>query len=179
MKPRETPLTVPDSPRYWVVDLAPRGAHHFRFPTFSRASRVLRLVTDHRWEEQTATAMGEKAPALAAVVGACWFNRGLALDADYPTGPNVSDEALWAYGEAVCDELIDLGYSLIDLSDLFAPTLVAMQERLLVISRAQDRADFSSTDTDGGVTGTEGASPPTTQAVPAVSTSSPQTSASP
>jgi hypothetical protein len=147
MRPTTTERTPkPGSPRYSTVTIDDHGEHVLRGPTFSGANTLRRLIVTARdgspYPEGSQGHMEYMSPAMAASVGACWFHEGLDLDAACPSSRASLDDWM-AYGEAVCDELLEHGYTLVDLLTLYNGAAVLISNLHTVIGAAQERADFS------------------------------------
>jgi len=148
MKPRDSYRykSLPDSHRVWEVDLGePKGAHGFRFPSWAMADKVQELtskaladLTDRKGERF----LRQLSPWMGLVIGSCWWHRGFDLSTEHP-GWRADDDALLEFGAAVADELQDADYRLLEVSSLYTACAGAMQERLSIVSRARERADFS------------------------------------
>lgn len=145
MKPRPEAIPAPEGPRYWVVTLPERGAHHFRFPLYAVADMVQRVVVqdqEKRGKEALAD-VAQRVPGYAAAVGACWHHRGFLLDAVPPVPEKRENVAAWrAYGDAVCDELQEAGYSMLDIIELFNGCVHELGTRLDVVAMVKAREGF-------------------------------------
>ena len=153
MTPRLVPRDVPIGPRYWMVDVPGKGEHHFRFPGYgvaARVSRLLALKARSGGEAPTQADIIDMLPHMMAAVGACWWNRGLALGATWPADPTV--EALLAFGEAVSDELLEGGYDLLAQLALFNAVMPEVNGRQNLATMAQARADFMQPPGDASTT---------------------------
>jgi hypothetical protein len=159
-------LTIPDSPRYWTVDVPgagpTSGPHHFRTPYFGVATAVLAALntspasppmielgpepTPAEYAEQRRQALAVltlAVPFAGLVVGACWWHRGFALESVLPLA-DLSPASLLAYGHEVAAELQDAEYSMLDLtSTLFAGARRGLSARHSVLAMVQARMDFS------------------------------------
>ena len=179
MKPRDNYREIPHgSQRYWTVDLQePKGLHGFRFPGWAMADKVQALASQAllECEAEGAAQLRRLSPWMGLVIGSCWWHRGFDLSTAHP-GWRADDDALLEYGEQVASELMDHDYRLLEVSALYSACSSAMRERLNVVSRARERADFSAS----GET-----APPESSKAPSAdergtgqdgSTSSPQTS---
>ena len=148
MKPRATPLTIPDNPRYWSVTHEQRGVHHFKHPYYGVGAQLsvyltAGYITEAEGEvlslqEQFAAVL----PRAGALLGLCWYDTHRALTTPAPVGV-LTPTILAEYGNAVAEELQDAGYTMLDLSELFALASDGFQERQSLVSQASARADFS------------------------------------
>ena len=113
MKPRTRVLEAKDTDRYWCVDV--RGEeHHFRFPSYALAGRLI------EWSGASdRLSLQGKVLWSGALIGACWWNRGQALEASLPLRP--TDDEIDAFATAVTDELQEAGYTLAEFGDLGRP----------------------------------------------------------
>jgi len=143
MKPRREALTVPDRKRYWCVELEERGEHHFRFPLFARVVMLGDVVTgmQRKGDSFSVREMMLHTGRMGAVIGACWHHRAFALETEWPA--DADEASTIAYGEAVCDELQEEDYNLLEIVDLFNSILPAINSRRDVSVMAKERADFS------------------------------------
>lgn len=113
MKPRLNALTVPETDRYWVVELEEKGQHHFQFPGFPKAGQAIECAMAYSDRAQGSGV--QTANVLAGLVtGYCWYHRGMVLETEAPN-LGASHDTLLAYSEKVSAELQDAGYSSTDL----------------------------------------------------------------
>lgn len=115
MRARFEPLQIPQSPRYFAVEIEGRDVHHFRMPPPEHAYKL-----GDWWaaDEQAGelTGMGISASHLrvgAALVGFFWWHRGQEMQAVRPL--ILDDESLRRYSLEVQEELTDAGYSVLDI----------------------------------------------------------------
>lgn len=148
MKPRLKPIVIPEtSSRYWVVQHALKGGHHFKHPYYGVGAQLLVLsnrfyvdpATDERPVQEKAVHM---LPYNGAVIGACWSHKNYELESVFPLG-QITDENLLAYGRSVVEELQEQDYSLLDIIDLFGSVMGEMVKRQSLVEMAQDRVGFS------------------------------------
>jgi hypothetical protein len=142
--------------RYWCVDTA-RGPHHFRHPAYGLGGVLLRLLVEQGQRIgvgredagglEVVADIGERLPMMCALLGACWWNEVSEFTAQVPTSTataRIDTTALWAYGEQVADEMQEAGYTLLDILDLFTPTVGEFYRRQDIVRMAEERAVFSS-----------------------------------
>lgn len=145
MKPRSKIQPAGTGPRYSSATVKGE-AHGFRQPVFSIADRVALFCTQEAAKatapKQSASWLRQVSTGMCAVIGACWHHEAMELDAQFP-GARATDEQLAAFGDAVCDELMDREYDLYDISELFncAQTLINLWTTR--VAEATERADFS------------------------------------
>jgi hypothetical protein len=109
-----------------------RGEHTFCLPLPSRIPAIGALRD----------ALGEaRRETWYALLGCCWHHRALELEATWPLVP--SPEALVAYAEAVQCELLDYGYSELELQALGLRVLQAVGHRQIDGAAAREVADFT------------------------------------
>jgi len=145
MKPRDSYREIPPSQRYWTVDLQePKGMHGFRFPGWALADKVQGLVSQALIdnEEKGERMLRRLTPWMGLVIGSCWWHRGFDLSTEHP-GWRASDDELMDFGATVADELLEHDYRLFEVSALYTACSQAMRDRIRVVSRARERADFS------------------------------------
>lgn len=107
MRPRYEPLTIPESPRYFVVELA-KGRHHLRLPDFT----AIELIGEYSRRDD-AGRRAHQAMLSGLAVGLCWYHRAQELETPAPVGREVAD--LEEYSRAVQSELMEAGYRVTDL----------------------------------------------------------------
>ena len=111
MKPRLHALTVPETDRYWSVELEDKGEYHFQFPGFPRAGQAVECaMAYHEVLGQNSSPTQVAHVVSGLFVGYCWYHRGMALEAERPN-LGASHESLIAYSEAVSAELQDYGFA--------------------------------------------------------------------
>lgn len=145
MKPRPEAIPAPEGARYWCVTLPTRGDHHFRFPLYAVADAVQRmLVTEQEArKKRDRNDVPQRVTGYAAAIGVCWHHRGFLLDSVQPPIASREDLAAWrTYGDAVCDELQEAGYSLLDILDLFNGCVAEMGKRLDLAAMVKEREGF-------------------------------------
>lgn len=141
MNPRTTPRVVPDTDRYWAVELSTFGRIDFRFPYFAVAVGLMEYVgKSNPGTEPTMHDVVKLLPVMGASIGLCWFHETLDLDATTdPHDPSTFE----AYGHAVADELQEAGIGLNAIVSIFNVVVQAMSERLDLAREAQEVRDFS------------------------------------
>lgn len=151
MKPRLTPLAIPTgNKRYWTWDCDTHGNHTFKHPFYGIGAAVMSATA--RYEtERTAANEGKEVsemdaatallPISCLMIGVCWSHPRQALESVFPAG--MEYEAMLAYGRAVCDELQEAGYDLLDILSMGGAVAGAMSERQNVLVMAEERARFS------------------------------------
>ncbi len=134
MTPRATGLKIPETDRYWCVDLEgseesaangkPSGEHHFRLPNFSAGFSLFAWVRARKNADDANTFAKDAQQTLqiGLFVGACWHHRQYSLDAG-TYSLRWSFEEADAYAEAVLEELAEAGYSLVQIRQLSIPCL--------------------------------------------------------
>jgi len=144
MKPRQTPLDIPNRAPYVRIEVGNHGEHVFRMPWFAQAARLQKLVSDEERDAyanaktltETTDAVAVIASKVCAVIGMLWHHPTLALEAE-----NSGD--LDAYGAAVAEELHEAGYGIIELITAWAALLNAMTRSMYTITKAEEEAkDF-------------------------------------
>lgn len=143
MRALGTPRTA-IGPRYQTVDLPTHGAHVLRAPTYAGAALVRRLspTVQSVGEPGSQYWLESNAPLFGAIIGLCWWHSLYAFDADLPSF--TAPDAEWlAYGDRVCDELVEHGYGLEDLGALYATAMEAINRVHAIIGEAQVKADFT------------------------------------
>lgn len=150
MKPRSKPLIIP-SPlpnRYWTVDVRDRGLHVFRHPYYGVAGAIAQALASlaEEGEGQEKKSLHDQAiatlPAAGMFIGACWHHPLYELETQLQLN-DLSPESLVAYGNAVCDELQESDYDLLDLVELFGKLAPEVGKRQSVMEMAVARAGFS------------------------------------
>lgn len=196
MKPRLTPLEVPESGRYFTIDLAarrtarlaeidgelvearasreavradsvadehtarleaeiaqldstiealegnrtqvearkPREVHHFRLPTPARMRYLLGL-------RDARPGPGAIHELRAAALGLTWYHRSRELTTAWPADPTAA--ALVDFAEAVQIELLDAGYTEVEITILGDRCLAAILARKVDGAEVKRIADFS------------------------------------
>lgn len=147
MKARVKPLCIPEPlpDRYWQVVIGDHGAHTFRHPYYGVASAVVRCLIAHREEDKDLSpqATAERMlPFCGLVAGACWYDDGRELQTVLDLA-KLEDGDLIAYGHAVCEELQNAGYTLLDLIELLGGITPEMYKRQSLLSMAMARSAFS------------------------------------
>lgn len=148
--PRATPLPPhpPGSERYATASCGARGEHVLRMPDMLQAERIQRFIaiTSTKGGKATPRELIRMAPAMCALIGACWYHRERMVEAAYPGADEPTDAEVRAYGRAVCEELQAAEYDLLDIMELFgaagpllarATDITAMAQRRLAFSDAQ------------------------------------------
>lgn len=137
--------------RGFTVSMGPKagGDLPFRRPFYATAQALARFhglhaLPDLPEGEAPSTAWwAEHLPYVGAAVGMCWAHPLRELDAAPPpsTGP-LADEALYAYGAAVADELQSEGWPMIAIGILGSQVMTALYRWIADIEDAVDVADF-------------------------------------
>tara|TARA_R110000751_G_scaffold14734_3_gene47638 strand:- start:520 stop:945 length:426 start_codon:yes stop_codon:yes gene_type:complete len=111
MTPLSAVREIPRSDRYFEIDLGDDlGAFDFRFPSYGVAARLVGLLQGLEQGDGLDKLVGLLDVA-GYCVGACWFNRGYALDAG--PAPAIAEGDAWrGYGDGVVDELQEYGVKL-------------------------------------------------------------------
>ena len=132
MKPRPTPLTIPDRPsKYLTVSIGDLDLP-FRLPNEKRQMELLQLIAGRMNRDGDSLQIIGSLDVLAVLVGVCWHHPTLALETPLPwkaadaaalvafqeapedSRKDAGDAARWAalaeYGETVLDELDEAGY---------------------------------------------------------------------
>lgn len=144
-------------PRDEVVVLPEHGEHVLRAPTFTGAAIALEIHTavapralpgTDQWHR-------ELSPIYGAIAGLCWWHADFELEAQRPPIGAPLDGWI-SYGDAVCGELIEQGYTVHDLAALYEGAFGLVDRVHRILAGAQERADF----TQGA--GDEQAPPPPT-----------------
>lgn len=159
MRPLPAPRVIPDSPRYWSVDLAGKGMHHFRYPVISVRMGLMAIIGElaphldgARGDVEAgikpnladASVLAEKG---APILGACWFHRGLEFEARYPSP--VTPEGLADYGMEIQNELADQGYTDNQTMSLIWMAIGEIIRRGQAVREAKETADFFVPPADG------------------------------
>lgn len=146
MRPLETPRTVPASPRYTTIeDGGPHRPHTFRAPTFAGAGVARRVggALETHWPLGSQGWMEEMAPILGVYVGLCWWHPDLDIEAT-PPRTDADRDAWIAWGDEVTGELLDQGYTVVDLWALYCAASELLNRCHAIVSAAVERRDFSS-----------------------------------
>lgn len=125
MKPRLIPLEIPQTDRYWMVQLDELGEHHFRFPNYTRAALVLDYA--RALEGRESTQLQRTLDLAGVAVGFFWWHRAHELETEQPHA-GASHERLSWYGESVMDELQEQGYSIGSIIQLHAGIMPRLSE---------------------------------------------------
>ena len=145
MIPRTQPLIIPDSKRYWFVELD-GGQHHWRFPYYGVASQLLKLSAKYQKRDKEAPATIERTisqfPLYGAVIGSCWSHRVFSLESEAPDVAEPDLAVYEAYGRAVIDEIQDK-YDLFEILDLFSSATTGVSKRYFPVSDAPEVSDFT------------------------------------
>ena len=143
------PAPLPD--RYWQLNVGDHGQHTFRHPYYGVASAVVRCLIAHREADkdlspqETAERM---LPFCGLVAGACWYDVGRELETVLDLA-KLEDADLIAYGHAVCAELQDAGYTLLDFIELLGGIAPELYKRQSLLNMAMARSAFFEAPTDG------------------------------
>jgi hypothetical protein len=87
-------------------------------------------------------------PFCGLVAGACWYDSGRELETVLDLA-KLEDGDLIAYGHAVCAELQDSGYTLLDFIELLGGIAPELYKRQSLLNMAMARSAFSAAPTDG------------------------------
>jgi hypothetical protein len=136
MKGRGSPLVVPESSRYFSIDLGDKGAHHLRFPMLDTASRLQAWLMERQVPDSAGGALYS-----GAVIGAFWWHRAKRLEAALPL--RADHDAIDAYAAAVLDELQDDDYTAAEIKALGTACDEALADWIRGIARAREVADFT------------------------------------
>jgi hypothetical protein len=139
MTPRSTIRDIPQSDRYFSVDLgADLGDFEFRFPSYGKAARMVGLLQGLQEGDGLDRLVGVLDVAGYAI-GACWFNRGFDLAAgDAPIAINGNG---WReYGDAVIDELQEHGVKLPGVMLLVNTLINELGSRMSESAEAEEQA---------------------------------------
>lgn len=152
MKPRTRPLTLPSplTSRYWAVDVRDRGTHTFRHPYYGVAGAIAQALSqlaraegaDKKDKGSTHDQAIAILPAAGMMIGACWHHPLFELETVLPL-TDLSPDSLVTYGNAVCDELQEADYDLLDLVELFGKIAPEVSRRQSVMEMAVARAGFT------------------------------------
>lgn len=138
MNPRKESLTIPDTPRYWSVEIGSKGAHHFRDMTYSKAMRMIPRL--QALKPNNAASMGAPAMNLGGLaIGLTWHHRAYTLATPFPGWDGDLDD----YGDEVIGELQDAGYSLSDVTALISAVLDRTTGLLTEQREVAEKASFS------------------------------------
>lgn len=151
MRQRTAPLPVPDAEDrlYFAVELEKHGTCWFRIPFPLHVARLLQELADGDLEsfapgkvgKMDLSRMDEAIPLwmlCGAAVGLAWHGLSHELVADLKAhGKDYSE-----YGEAVLEEMHEVGYTMADFNTLF-PAVLQRLTLSLAPKEVADRADFS------------------------------------
>lgn len=160
MHKRSTPRAIPDRPNYLIVETS-LGPIDLRHPNAARALDLFGVLADVAEEDQDSFgALSLNINALGVLVGDCWHDRNLSLEADrapldmttrkrrrIADPVEASDyfaEALLGYGRAVVDELTDHGFTLDDVGELGSELAARLSRPFISKKEAETAADFPS-----------------------------------
>lgn len=141
MQPRVEPLTIPDSERYFAVDLGDKGVHHFRLPDFTAPHIISEFASKIRHQRRADQAM-----LAGLALGLCWYHRAYELETEPPEEETA--RALRAYSRAVQGELVDAGYTNLHLLQMLNPVLRQVK-RFVTDEPAEVAATLGNGDAEG------------------------------
>jgi len=150
-----------------------------RYPSWAVGAVLVDIMREVPPQDGAASLLWARraSPWLGAVIGRCWWHRGFALEVAAP-GWRADPTTLLDYGEAVIEELMDAGYLLLEVVDLYAACAEAIRDRNAVITTATERADFTGSATAAGTEDQDATPPPPTLPDgPGASTTSPPSAA--
>jgi hypothetical protein len=146
MRIHKTALVIPESKRYFCVDLPGKGLQHFKICYYGVATALSKLAAEQPfYEDDERTEMQKVAdmlPYISAMIGACWFNRSQSLEVAFPF-TDLSVSSLLEYGSKVSEELQDAEYTLLDLIDMFNAISIQIKDHQDIAKMGMDRAVFS------------------------------------
>lgn len=129
---------VPETDRYFTVDIPDQGPFHFRFPSYGKAATLVGLLQGLEQGDGLEKLVGLLDVA-GYTIGVCWFNKAFDLDAGKP--PRSSDGDAWAaYGDAVVDDLQEEGLTLPAVMLMVNTIITQLAENLSEVSEAQEAA---------------------------------------
>lgn len=110
MQDRSAPRTIPDSDRYFQVDLGGQvGTTTFRFPSYGVGARLLDRLSSVSGSGG-AEALAGLMDVVGYTIGLCWWDKNRDLHSG--SAPTLDGEQWRNYGDMVVDELQDYGVSL-------------------------------------------------------------------
>ena len=195
MKPRAKLLTLP-SPlpdRYWVIDHPPFGPLTFRHPYYGVSAAIMTYLRAHHTDPEvdardTETRFLDTLPLAGVVIGACWHHPAIEMETPLvPADPerpratppaslaHLTDAQLMAYGHAVCEEMQEADYTLIDIVSIYAAATTEFGRRQKLDTMIAARVDFSAAPKDDS-TRSSSSTEPGTLGAPTPPTTSPTTS---
>lgn len=139
MTPRSTVRTIPDSDRYFAVDLGePLGDFEFRFPSYAQAARMVGLLQALQ-EGDGIARLVELLDVAGYAIGSCWYNRGYDLTAG--AAPIVLEGQAWReYGDSVIDELQEHGVKLSGVMTLVNRLIGELGSRMAESTEAAEQS---------------------------------------
>lgn len=141
MKPRADLRVVPETSRYFAVDLGPDlGLYHFRFPSYGKAARMLGLLQGFE-KGDGLDKLVELLDVAGYAIGTCWNHRAYDLSAGTP--PGVEGDGWRTYGDTVVDELQEHGLALPDLMKLVNGIIGEMGAKMAEVAEAEVEAPNS------------------------------------
>ena len=129
----ENDTTQPD---FFGVDVPGRGVHHFRIPAGSRHNRNMTFANDLPFG-----GMPKALISSALTLGTCWAHELREFSVEYPATP--TDEALYAYAEAVERELQKEGWKPVTMMALANLVGMVVNDSLAVDEEAVKLAVFT------------------------------------
>jgi len=141
MKPRTDLRVVPETSRYFAVDLGDQfGKFHFRFPSYGRAAKLVGLLQDFKSGDGL-DKLVDLLDVAGYAIGQCWHNRGYDLDAGTP--PGTEGDGWRTYGDKVVDELQEHGLGLKDLMKVVNGIITELAGRMSEVAEAEAEAPNS------------------------------------
>ena len=145
MRPRPTPLKVPDRPHYFssptsngVAD----GALWLRLPSLTRARR-LAVVTGEAVSAEDGSP-DRRIHAMCAALGWCWAHPNYQLDTPRPPVSALENlDELLAYGDEIEEELWEAGLGRDDLAKAYSAFATKLSDVHIGEQEVQERSDFS------------------------------------
>lgn len=134
MTPRAEARVVPDSDRYWCVEVD-GDDYHFRFPTYGKAAGLVELLSELK-EGDGLDKLVTLVDVAGYAMGVCWFNRGYDLEAGRPPRLDVQANNWRDYGDSVIDELQERGIKLAGIMKLTNSLIEQLGERLGEVDEA-------------------------------------------
>jgi|DEB0MinimDraft_3_1074331.scaffolds.fasta_scaffold00047_28 hypothetical protein len=142
MTPRAKALTIPDSDRYWTLELPEKGEHHFRNLTYGKAAKLVKMLKNSGLVNggMGIESIGDLLDLAGIAIGLTWWHRAYKLETPFPGWAGDLEE----YGDEVIGELQDQGYTFKDVLALVNSVLTNTQNLLADQAEADAQADFTS-----------------------------------
>lgn len=146
MKARLKPAPAPESPRYWTHDLGEWGVVTFRMCGFAAGHKLRDMVQSHtlgEGDEATNQWLADHTPYSSAAIGLCWADERWELETAAPTDPRqMTQEALYAYGLKVADELQTAGWPMLAITNAGFHVMAEVLRRTDIVNDAAALAHF-------------------------------------